>query len=101
MYFVAIYYLVGKIYWTVTLLSFGNEDFLCFFLCLSNDDRYPRFYDSCLFYCYFSRVSPKNCTWSYEMLVIILSSGIMTLVESRRPPMPTSTMAMSTLFLLK
>ena len=35
-------------------------------------------------------VSPKNCMWSGEMLVITHTSGVMMLVESSLPPIPTS-----------
>ena len=44
----------------------------------------------------FASVSPRICVWSKLMLVMIDSIGSQTLVESKRPPRPTSTMAKST-----
>ena len=39
---------------------------------------------------------PKNCVWSRLILVIIDRIGLMILVQSNRPPRPTSTTAIST-----
>ena len=41
-------------------------------------------------------VVPSSLVWSRSMAVTMLTSGVITLVESRRPPRPTSTTAMST-----
>lgn len=38
----------------------------------------------------FSIVSPRNAVCSRPMLLMTVTSGMMTLVESRRPPIPTS-----------
>ncbi len=45
----------------------------------------------------FSRVSPRNCVWSNDILVIILIMGVMIFVLSSRPPSPVSITATSTL----
>ena len=41
-------------------------------------------------------VSPKISVWSLEILVIRETSGMIILVESKRPPKPTSITAIST-----
>ena len=43
-----------------------------------------------------SSESPRYSTWSRATLVTAVASGAMTLVESSRPPSPTSTTARST-----
>ncbi len=43
-----------------------------------------------------SRLPPSRSTWSQPMLVITLTSGVTTLVLSKRPPRPVSITAMST-----
>ena len=37
-----------------------------------------------------SKVLPQRSVWSSATLVITLTTGVITLVESHRPPMPTS-----------
>ena len=44
----------------------------------------------------FSMVSPRKAVCSMLMLLMTATSGTMTLVASKRPPMPTSTTAKST-----
>ena len=43
-----------------------------------------------------SNVSPNRAMWSKDILVMTEASGWMMLVESNRPPKPTSIMAIST-----
>ena len=47
-------------------------------------------------YAIFDNVLPKNWVWSSEMLVMMESKGLIMLVQSNRPPKPTSIMAKST-----
>ena len=46
-------------------------------------------------------VWPRYCIWSKPILVITHRSGVMILVQSRRPPMPTSITATSTFWSAK
>ena len=43
----------------------------------------------------FASVFPRNCVWSRLMFVMMDRMGLMMLVQSRRPPSPTSTTAIS------
>ena len=49
----------------------------------------------------FSMVLPRISIWSIEIEVITIRSGLITFVESNRPPSPVSMTATSTLCLLK
>lgn len=48
-----------------------------------------------------SIVLPRNLVCSIPMLLITATSGLITLVESRRPPIPTSMIAISAETMLK